>query len=285
VPFVRFSRDKRGYEHTYLIHAAPRKGAPARVLYWYRTPPGVKVGRAAFDEAVRRALEDQYPNIEFDWASILSASIAPQEVEHWRERRRAEKAAKQARQAAVRDDAQDSDEALSPSEDASSSDHVEGPGGFPDSNSFQSPNGLPIEVGPGEVESLEHLGQAPSPMDAGTRTGDLVEPRPPGTVRPESPGRPDDGGPSGWRGEADREDAGADAVVRALPEATPSGDRVGVEGGAPPAGGPQSRKRRRRGGRRRGRPLGNASAPDGQEAVSPLAATPPSAPRPPESSD
>ncbi|MGE3177183.1 MAG: hypothetical protein AB7O32_06915 [Vicinamibacterales bacterium] len=103
MPFVRFSRDKRGYEHTYLIHA-PKKGGPARVLYWYRTPPGVKVGRPAFDDAVRKSLEAQYPQVEFDWTDILSATMPPVEVEHWRERRRAEKAAKQARQAALRDD-------------------------------------------------------------------------------------------------------------------------------------------------------------------------------------
>jgi hypothetical protein len=99
VPFVRFARDKRGYEHTYLVHESGPRGRPAsaRVLYWYRTPPGVKVGRAPFDDDVRRRLEAQHPGIKFDWRAITSAQPPPPDVEHWRERRRAEKAAKQAR--------------------------------------------------------------------------------------------------------------------------------------------------------------------------------------------
>lgn len=101
---MRFARDKRGYEHTYLIHASNRKGAPARILYWYRTPPGVKVGRIAFDDDVRKALELQYPSIVFDWPRLMDAPPPPPDVEHWRERRRLEKAARQARQAAERDD-------------------------------------------------------------------------------------------------------------------------------------------------------------------------------------
>ncbi len=48
---VRFSRDKRGYEYVYLVHTPTRRGKPgrARVLYWYRTPPGVRIGRKPFD--------------------------------------------------------------------------------------------------------------------------------------------------------------------------------------------------------------------------------------------
>lgn len=103
MPFLRFTRDKRGYEHTYLLHASAKKGGAARLLYWYRTPPGVKVGRPAFDESVRHALEAQYPRISFDWPKLMSTPLPPPDVEHWRERRRAEKAARQARQAAERE--------------------------------------------------------------------------------------------------------------------------------------------------------------------------------------
>ena len=73
MPFVRFSRDKRGYEHVYLVHANNNRGASSapRILYWYRTPPGVKVGREPFDETVRRALEAEYPNLVFDWKRIV----------------------------------------------------------------------------------------------------------------------------------------------------------------------------------------------------------------------
>lgn len=104
MPFLRFSRDKRGYEHTYLLHAGSKKGAPARLLYWYRTPPGVKVGRIAFDDEVRKALEAQYPSVQFDWARLMETPAPAPDVEHWRERRRLEKAARQARQAAEREE-------------------------------------------------------------------------------------------------------------------------------------------------------------------------------------
>ena len=99
--FVRVSRDKRGYEHIYLIDAVTRRGKTSRprVLYWFRTPPGVTVGREPFDESVRRTLEAQYPDVTFDWEQLRKTAIAPPDVEPWRERRRVERAAKQARQA------------------------------------------------------------------------------------------------------------------------------------------------------------------------------------------
>ena len=100
MPFLRFSRDKRGYEHTYLVQTTNRRGKSVRprLLYWYRTPPGLRVGRPPFDEEVRRALEAQNPDVDFDWTTIAQTSFPPPEtVEPWRERRRAERAARQAR--------------------------------------------------------------------------------------------------------------------------------------------------------------------------------------------
>jgi hypothetical protein len=99
VPFVRFSRDKRGYEHVYLVHTSQGHGrsSPSRVLYWYRTPPGVRVGREPFDEEARRALEAEYPNLGFDWNRIVSTPKPSPEVESWRDRRRAERAMRKAR--------------------------------------------------------------------------------------------------------------------------------------------------------------------------------------------
>ena len=97
--FLRFSRDKRGYEHFYLVEPTTRRGKSRnRILYWFRTPPGVKVGRLPFDDHVRRALEAQNPRASFDWKKLLETPIPPPapDVEHWRERRRAERAAKQA---------------------------------------------------------------------------------------------------------------------------------------------------------------------------------------------
>jgi hypothetical protein len=51
----------------------PRRRAKARtgVLYWFRTPPGVRVGRAPLDEDAIRLIEEHHPDIRFDWPQIL----------------------------------------------------------------------------------------------------------------------------------------------------------------------------------------------------------------------
>jgi ribonuclease E len=122
VPFLRFSRDKRGYEHTYLVHASNRRGKPIRprILYWYRTPPGIRLGREPFPEEVRRAIEAQNPGVIFDWKTLANTPFPSQEPEFWRERRRAEKAAKQARREEEALEAPDS-------ADAGADDEVEPP--------------------------------------------------------------------------------------------------------------------------------------------------------------
>src|SRR5262245_28625642 len=83
------------------MHASGRRGKPSkpRILYWFRTPPGVKVGREPFDEIVRRTIEAQNPGVAFDWKKLSVIPQAPVDVEYWRERRRNERAAKQARRA------------------------------------------------------------------------------------------------------------------------------------------------------------------------------------------
>ena len=107
VPFVRVTRDKRGYEHICLMRASGRrgKGGAPRILYVFRTPPGVKVGREPFDETARRTIEEQNPGVFFDWKKLSVIAPPAPDVEYWRERRRAEKAAKQALRAEERDDA------------------------------------------------------------------------------------------------------------------------------------------------------------------------------------
>lgn len=86
--FMRVSRDQRGYETTYLLHVA-RPGERARVLYWFRSAPGVRVGRRALDEAAIRAIEEQHPEIEFDWPQLLEeAESVPPDVDRRPERPR-----------------------------------------------------------------------------------------------------------------------------------------------------------------------------------------------------
>jgi hypothetical protein len=93
VSFLKFSRDRRGYEHFYLVEPVTgRRGKTRqRVLYWFRTPPNVKVGREPFDPQVMRALEAQYPRVQFDWEQLRHTPIPSAEPEYWRERRRAER--------------------------------------------------------------------------------------------------------------------------------------------------------------------------------------------------
>jgi len=100
MPFLRFTRDKRGYEHFQLVESTMRRGRTrTKVIYWFRTPPGVKVGREPFDEETRRALEAKHPGVVFDWKKITSTPIPSADAEKWRERRREERAAKRARKA------------------------------------------------------------------------------------------------------------------------------------------------------------------------------------------
>jgi hypothetical protein len=73
VPFLRLTRDRRGFENTFLLHA-DQPGDRPRLLYWYRTAPGVLLGRSPLDEDAIRTIEDQHPDIDFDWPAILALS-------------------------------------------------------------------------------------------------------------------------------------------------------------------------------------------------------------------
>jgi hypothetical protein len=73
VPFLRLTRDRRGFENTFLMHV-DRPGDRPRLLYWYRTAPGILLGRPPLDEDAIRTIEEQHPDIEFDWPAILALS-------------------------------------------------------------------------------------------------------------------------------------------------------------------------------------------------------------------
>jgi hypothetical protein len=80
VPFLRLTRDRRGIENTFLLHAEHAGGRP-RVLYWYRTAPGITLGRPPLDEEAIHTIEDNHPDIDFDWPAILALSevMTPEE--------------------------------------------------------------------------------------------------------------------------------------------------------------------------------------------------------------
>ena len=73
MPFLRVIRDKRGYETTYLMDWYHESGRQrSRVLYAFRGPGGVRVGRLPLDPATMHTLEICYPAVRFDWKTIFS---------------------------------------------------------------------------------------------------------------------------------------------------------------------------------------------------------------------
>lgn len=78
MPFVRYARDRRGYETLYVMHAFENgEGRPRpRVLYACRSVPYARVGRAPLDESVQRRIQTAYPGLEFDWPRLLKEAAA-----------------------------------------------------------------------------------------------------------------------------------------------------------------------------------------------------------------
>jgi len=80
VPFIRHTRDKRGFDSLYVMHAyRPTPDAPhrTRVLYLFRSPTQLRVGRQPLDGEVMEALEHTHPDVSFDWASLTRDRLAP----------------------------------------------------------------------------------------------------------------------------------------------------------------------------------------------------------------
>jgi hypothetical protein len=73
VPFLRVIRDKRGYETTYLMHWH-REGnrQRSRILYVFRTPGGLRVGRESLEPDTVREIETRHPDINFDWKTLFA---------------------------------------------------------------------------------------------------------------------------------------------------------------------------------------------------------------------
>lgn len=157
MPFLKFSRDKRGYEHFYLVESASRGKPPrTRLLYWFRTPPNIKVGRSPFDPDVRRVLERQNPDVVFDWDAIVSTPIPPpSETERWRERRRLERAMR----SAAAEDVEDVDAgAAPPQEPAAPPAPPEPRADVPAAEALMAPephSDEGIAGGPGEAQGLD----------------------------------------------------------------------------------------------------------------------------------
>ncbi|ODS53181.1 MAG: hypothetical protein ABS36_14725 [Acidobacteria bacterium SCN 69-37] len=83
MPFIRYTRDKRGYETTYVMHGyRPVQGPQrTRVLYLFRSPSHVRMGRRPLDEEAREALEHTHPDLSFDWTVLGRESESVRVVE------------------------------------------------------------------------------------------------------------------------------------------------------------------------------------------------------------
>ncbi len=95
MPFLRYDRDRRGNLSTYLVHTFRKGGKPhSLVLYWFRSPPNVRVGRLPIDDDTIRTIEELYPDLAFDWPTLLSQRPPPLEIKKGTNRRRQNKAPK-----------------------------------------------------------------------------------------------------------------------------------------------------------------------------------------------
>lgn len=72
MPFLRVIRDKRGYETTYLMHIYRdnQQRQRTKILYVFRTPGGVRVGRDPLEPDMQKLIEAQYPDIPFNWNAV-----------------------------------------------------------------------------------------------------------------------------------------------------------------------------------------------------------------------
>lgn len=70
---IRLARDKRGLDTLYLLqHRAGDRGeSRLRVIYFCTSPQGLSFGRQALDPVTQRALEQRYPDVDFDWPALL----------------------------------------------------------------------------------------------------------------------------------------------------------------------------------------------------------------------
>jgi hypothetical protein len=91
---LRVTRDRRGYDHIYLVEEIRRRGrAEGRLLYWSRMPGGLRVGREPFDDETRLRLERANPGVTFDWPFLLRTLTSSIAAARWAARQQQEQRA------------------------------------------------------------------------------------------------------------------------------------------------------------------------------------------------
>jgi hypothetical protein len=152
VPFLRLTRDRRGVENTFLMHA-DRPGDRPRLLYWYRTAPGILLGRSPLDEDAIRTIEEQHPGIDFDWPAILALSEvmtpedeAPVARPQQQQKRRSASARDRPRELRRDDRAQEANGPVEPAEPEAGEEVVAGVESAPDPIARSTVHGLLDEL-------------------------------------------------------------------------------------------------------------------------------------------
>jgi hypothetical protein len=78
MPFLRYVRDHRGNENTYLVHTFRRFGKTRpEILYWFRTPPHIQIGRNPLDDGTMKVIQENFPYVKFDWPKIFEKKPPP----------------------------------------------------------------------------------------------------------------------------------------------------------------------------------------------------------------
>jgi hypothetical protein len=54
-----------------VLETGGRRRKGQRILYFFRTPPSIRVGREAIDPEAMRMLEEHNPEVSFDWGRLL----------------------------------------------------------------------------------------------------------------------------------------------------------------------------------------------------------------------
>lgn len=79
MPHLRTQRDKRNVDTVALYQNEGRDagGGRNRLLYFFRSPAWVRIGRTALDPEARQVLAEQYPDTRFEWERLKVPSLRP----------------------------------------------------------------------------------------------------------------------------------------------------------------------------------------------------------------
>jgi hypothetical protein len=157
-----------------------RRGRGPRLLYFFRTPPGVRVGRAPIDEDAIRLLEENNPDVQFDWTRILklppAADAPPTRHDDRRDRRgRRDSPSRPSRHAAPEEAAQPAAQSAEPAASAQDAERMESAPASAESRAAgHRERADDAPTAPAEPLERREVGEQPDAVEP--RDGDDTEP-------------------------------------------------------------------------------------------------------------